>query len=488
MNGYAPAGPMYAPYAMAPAAYTGGPVAGEPTLAPQMPGQFPGAPLPDVYGAYGYVPAGGMAPGYGPPPDYGQGGYDQSGAPPMMPGYDSGYGMGGPMPAGPMGMPGYGGPGMGGCEMCGGYGCDACRGGFFGLFHGRHNGHGSLFPNGLLGDVLGLVAPYPDGGCAAPRWFDFAVDYMALKRDNAGRSDQVFSTLGINGIPVVTASDLDFGSYKPGFRFTGAVQVGPANSVEFTYFGQFYYDAHDRFFAPGALFSVFSEFGNFPFGGFSEFDRADLQRIDYTSTFDSFEVNWRKRWMAPNCRYQGSWTVGVRHFILDESLAFFSSSITNGFLTGTGAVPARTTVTTDVTNNLTGLQFGSDLWICVLPGLRAGGEVQAGVYGNHMNINNTFASNLIPAAIENQLNERLDANDVAFIGQINLLTTYRINYQWTLRAGYTFLFVDGVALAVENFNPAPPNVNNPFDPREPFTNDDGNVFYHGWNVGLEFMW
>jgi hypothetical protein len=69
-----------------------------------------------------------------------------------------------------------------------------------------------------------------------------------------------------------------------------------------------------------------------------------------------------------------------------------------------------------------------------------------------------------------------------------LLATYRINYQWTLRAGYQFLFVDGVALATENFNPVAPALNNPFDPREVVINDDGNVFYHGWNAGVEFMW
>ena len=69
-----------------------------------------------------------------------------------------------------------------------------------------------------------------------------------------------------------------------------------------------------------------------------------------------------------------------------------------------------------------------------------------------------------------------------------MLTTYRLNYQWTLRGGYTFLFVDGVALASENFNPSPPLLNNPFAPRVPRTNDNGSVFYHGWNVGLEFMW
>jgi hypothetical protein len=448
----------------------------------QPPAHLPAGPMPDVNGSYGYAPAD-VGAGYGPPgygpPGYGPGGgygaaggmpYGAMGGQPMAPMYDSGYG----------GM--SDGQSMdGGCPICGGQGCPQCGG------HGGLFGHGTGLPNGLLGDVLGLVAPYPDGGCAAVRWFDFAVDYMMLKRDNTGRSDQVFSTFGITGPPALNANQLDFGSYKPGFRFSAALQIGPANSLEFTYFGQFNYVATATVRSPGNLFSVFSQFGLLPFGGggFSEFDNADFNQIRYISSFDSFEVNWRNRWMAPNCRYQGSWTLGVRHFILDEKLRFTTSSAANGFATGTGFVPARSQDDTDTTNNLTGMQVGTDLWVCLLPGLRAGGELQAGVYGNHMNINTTIGSNLVGPIGPN---ERLVRNDVSFIGQANLLLTYRLNYQWTLRGGYNFLFVDGVALAPENFNPVPPNFNNPFNPHTHIINDNGSVFYHGWNVGLEFMW
>jgi len=485
--GYMPAG-HGSPYGMMPAAYMGGPVAGEPTPAPQAPGQFPGAAAPDVYGAYGYVPTNAGPPGYG-PPGYGPPDYAQGGGAPGAPMYDPSNGMPG---GGDMYGGGYGGPGGDACQYCGGNGCEACQGGLFGLRHGYAGGHGSWLPNGLLGDVLGLVAPYPDGGCAAVRWFDFSVDYMMLKRDSTGRSHQVFATQGINGLPALTADQLDFGSYKPGFRFTGAFQVGPANSVEFTYFGQFNYNSHSRAHFAGNLYGVYSQFGTSPFagaGGFQEWDQADFQRIDYTSNFDSFEVNWRKRWMAPNCRYQGSWTLGVRHFILDETFSYASSSTANGFLPaqpGTNFTPARGLTNTDTTNNLTGIQFGTDMWVCLLPGLRAGGEVQAGVYGNHMNINTTIGSNVPGTTVD--FRENLVNNDVAFLGQINLLATYRINYQWTIRGSYQFLYLDGVALAPENFNTILPAINDPLFPRQTVKNDNGNVFYHGWNVGLEFMW
>ena len=117
--------------------------------------------------------------------------------------------------------------------------------------------------------------------------------------------------------------------------------------------------------------------------------------------------------------------------------------------------------------------------------MRAGGEIQAGVYGNHMGVNTTIGSNLLQTP---DFREHLAANDVSFVGQVNLLATYRINYQWSLRGGYQFLYVDGVALAPENFNPVPPNINNPFNVRKTIVNTNGNVFYHGWNVGVEYMW
>jgi hypothetical protein len=301
------------------------------------------------------------------------------------------------------------------------------------------------------------------------------LDFMMLKRDDMGRNIPLVAQ-GIGGPIVLQTADLEFDA-EPSFRFTGQFQLAPAASLEFTYFGLFHWQ--DRAFVRTQaqdLFTVFSDFGQLPFGGFAELDAADYVSANYTSTIDSFEINFRQRWMAPNCRYQGSWLVGVRHFILDEQFEFLSVPR-----------PARTRMTVDTTNALTGMQFGGDLWICLLPGLRVGSEMKAGVYGNHMNVNTTIGVTTpnVPDFIEAQ-----DGNDVAFIGQIDLLTTWRINYQWTVRFGYTFLYVDGVALATDNFNTQPPALFTPAPatPRTPLFDDDGSVLYHGWFIGAEFMW
>lgn len=65
---------------------------------------------------------------------------------------------------------------------------------------------------------------------------------------------------------------------------------------------------------------------------------------------------------------------------------------------------------------------------------------------------------------------------------------WRLSQNWTLRGGYMFVYVDQVALAAENFNPAPPFVNDPLRPRIPRIADNSDVFYHGAHFGLEYMW
>src|SRR5688572_4677538 len=120
-----------------------------------------------------YAPPGAMQggqpehgqPAYGPGQAQQVGYFQEEGTPTPAPvlGGEAGAPMG-PMEAMPM-MPDAYGPTNaedfgGDCPYCGGAGCGHC------------SGH-----NGLLGDVLGIVGPYPDGGCGAVRWYDLSLDY-----------------------------------------------------------------------------------------------------------------------------------------------------------------------------------------------------------------------------------------------------------------------------------------------------------------------
>jgi hypothetical protein len=426
----------------------------------QAPGFQPGSPPPG-YAPYDpsvmmYAPPGAM-PGYGQPVGYLQpdGEPTPAAAPPMpgfapaAPGYaDDGY-QGGPAYAEDFGVD---------CPYCGGAGC------------GRCSGH-----HGLLGDVLGLVGPYPDGGCGAVRWYDLSLDYMLLKREGTGRFTP-FTSQGIAGPIVLSNQDFGFNE-SSSFRFSGLFQVGPGSSAEFVYYGLFFYESQVTVTDPaGNLFSAFSNFGTLPFNGFAETDQSDLQSARYTSKFDNFEANFRQRWVAPSARYQGSWLIGARYFKLDEQFSLLTQSTTNS---------AAAFYDTDVFNSLVGMQVGGDIWFCLFPGVRIGGEAKVGVYGNHAGQNT-----ILTTTAGSLFQESGDTEDVAFVGDVTAMMTYRLNYQWTAKLGYQFLYADGVALASENFNPTPPaiffpapGVNRTFS-----MNDNGHVFYHGLMVGLEFMW
>lgn len=474
----------------------GAPVIQPPRMAAPVaygqPAAYAGAGYP-LAGPPGAMPAGGvpMNPAWSLPPGYGM----QPGGFGGPVGYaDAGVGYGA-VPAslltsaGPMGPPGsvlpadgtmmgpppglmpptmsageYGSPmmGEGVCPECYGTGCDFCAG----------------FGRGVLAGVLSHLLPYGEGGCCEPRYFDISMDVMYLRRDNISRRVN-FTSLGPGPNPdiVLSTDDLDFED-QAGFRFTGAYQIFAGSNLEFTYFGLFNWaDSASVSDPAGGLFSSLTGFGTFPPGGFPQTDNSVFQSIAYSSSIDNFELNVRKRFTAPNCRVQASWLAGVRYVYLLED---FDYETRGQNLNRDGemdySIRAR--------NSLTGFQIGGDLWTCVVPGIKVGGELKAGVFGNYANAK----SEIVATQPDAVFREDNDINDVAFVGDASLSAIWRVNPNWTIRFGYNFLYIDGVALAPEQYNDsAPPNVISPFL-RAVRTSDDGFVFYHGANVGFEWMW
>jgi hypothetical protein len=73
-------------------------------------------------------------------------------------------------------------------------------------------------------------------------------------------------------------------------------------------------------------------------------------------------------------------------------------------------------------------------------------------------------------------------SSVGFIGDVNLSAIYRLTEVWGIRAGYNLIWIDGLALAPNQFD---------------FTNtatsgtllaSGGGIFMHGANLGLEARW
>ena len=69
-----------------------------------------------------------------------------------------------------------------------------------------------------------------------------------------------------------------------------------------------------------------------------------------------------------------------------------------------------------------------------------------------------------------------------FIGDINLSTIYRLTDVWGIRAGYNLIWIDGLALAPNQYN---------FGVNEGAGSalvSGGGVFMNGANLGLEARW
>ncbi len=341
------------------------------------------------------------------------------------------------------------------CGYCGGYGCEMCAGG------------GDDFDLKLLRWLL----PYGAGGCGAQRWYDASAEWVTLQRDDIGEST-LFATEGPAGIPALSSDQLNF-SDTSGFRTSFAIQLGAGNLLETTYLGAFNWSSQAEATSDSDdLFSIMSDYGLSPPFGFTDTDSASVQRIEYSSTFDTIELNYRQRWVGPNTRVQGSWLFGARYMYLTEDFRY---------LTFAPANPGSMNYLVSTSNSLTGGQLGGDLWICIMPGLSIGGEVKLGVYGNRATQRTAIAAfSLVDPILEKETED-----GAAFLGEANVALLWRISQHWTFRTSYMCLGMDELALATDNFNSAPPLV---AGVRSPFINNSSNVFYHGFTAGVEYMW
>lgn len=405
----------------------------------------------DLFGQSPYPPYPGMGPGamYGPPGQYG-----------AMPAAYGGA-EGEPIPDGAIG---------------------------YGDYSGYGESEGEYFDDGYCRQpgrtLLDLILPNGEGGPCAPRWYDFYVDGMQLRRDNTARRtlDFTHNGIGAGGTSVLSTDNLSFDD-EYGFRAGLAFQFGPGGSIELGYMGTFNFASAASVQGNGNLYSVMSNFGTNPPNGFDQTDRASYHAIEYSSQFNTFEISYRRRQQAEDCRFQSSWLAGIRYFELNEDFVH-NTSRNNGNSTDQMHYIVHTG------NALTGFQMGVDGWYTIIPGLRVGGDIKAGIYGNHARQSTVIQATSAGTPIYDGL-EGVKANDAALVGESNLMLIYKISHSWTFRAGYSFLYANGVALATENFNPNAPNFSGQpgFNPiRQPFLNANGSVFYNGATLGVEYMW
>ncbi|MCH2125109.1 MAG: hypothetical protein MK165_09965 [Pirellulaceae bacterium] len=411
-----------------------------------------------------------------------------------------GYAMPGPGAApGPVAQMGFAGPPMGnpmgnpmiapashvmGPALMGGAGfCPHCQG----------EGCPNCMPNNDFDlSFLKRLLPYGEGGICAPRWYDFFAEGLLIQRDDAGDSlDLTSDGPRGNGLPNIAlgTDNLEFDD-EYGLRIGAVFQMGLGGSLEATWTTIFEQTATAEVTSGlDELYSVFSDYGSVPappgppnplFGGYTDTDNAELHRIDYSTDFDAIELNFRKRWVAPNCRIHGSWLLGVKYFQLTEG--FRHTTLVDYLDPGNQQVNGFLDYNVETLNAMTGFQTGGDLWVSVIPGVRAGGSITGGIYGNHAK-QNTRIDAMSFAGVP--ITETSTSGVATLMGQANFGVTWRVNYHWTARVGYELMYIEGVALAPNNFNTQAPFGGSPRDVR---IDTDGNLFYTGGTASLEFTW
>ncbi len=380
------------------------------------------------------------------------------------------YPQGGPQAVSPVS---HAGCGAGGCDSLGGGCCgsgDCCGGACSG---------GGCCGGGLFGGCTGNVGlghhdkhgPYGSGGCCLPRWFDVHAEWLYWNYDF--REQLPLSSVGILGPTALDANQLSM-NYESGFRVSGAYLIGVGTGIEAVYMDGLNWSDDVTITTNDNLFTVFSDFGSDPLNGFPETDFGARHSLAISAQMNGGELNVRRRFVSANCHVHSSIMVGARYFRWREDLVYQTLSLSSQANPDGGEMSYQL----KASNDLIGTQTGGDLWFCVSPRFKVGGDIKAGVFGTHSTARtNVFCTSCDP------IREQRSASDVAFVGEGGVVGLYRVTPRLTLRAAYQVLYVTGIATTVRNFNTA-----SPFSARDTFIDHSGDAFLHGSNLGFEFTW
>jgi hypothetical protein len=322
--------------------------------------------------------------------------------------------------------------------------------------------------------------------CSGPPWYDVMAEAVFLRR--TGYRDLPVTSQGIRGFgppnAVLSLSDSN-PDYEPGFRISARFQLSAVDNVEATYLGGLTWSDQRRVTSNNNdLYSIFSDFGNTPFGGFEDTDQASLAAIATDTELDSVQVNFRRGWIVPKFqqRLTGSCLVGVRYIRVEDKLRY-STVVLPHFdpinMVDRAAADADYRIVAD--NDLIGAQLGFRMNLAVLPGLFVCSEGKSGIYGNDARQRSRFVSTTLNPGLQE---EQSDAT-ASYVGDFRVFLLWQFHPLWKLRGGYEYMYLSNTATAGGNFNSA-----SPFGtvPRSVGLNNNSDLTFQGYNFGLEFGW
>ena len=154
---------------------------------------------------------------------------------------------------------------------------------------------------------------------------------------------------------------------------------------------------------------------------------------------------------------------GFRYLEFDDNLAVNTFG---------GAATAQATVTAN--NFLAGGQIGGDAHFAIGDRWQFSGVVKAGAYCDRA----SNSSNVVVAGVP--FASAAATTNGAFVGQIEATAAYQINHAWSIRGGYQWMWLDGVAVAGNQMAVSNPAFNTAT------VDHAATPYFHGAFLGIEF--
>ncbi len=322
------------------------------------------------------------------------------------------------------------------------------------------------FPDGA---PLEVVEPFYDPGglttgCfrdPGPCWLGQATfDVLMFGRSDADAGtivNQVTSTLPTTIVrPLLDTKGMGF-PVTAGFRFNLVLAGDDGCDLVFNYLGATFDTSRVHGSEP-ASYSYFEFSSVIPDAGL-----GSTFQTSYRSTLTSVEMNGRTRqWsrFAP--------LAGVRFIQLEDNFDRLLADTSAGLQLS------------ETDNQLWGFQVGGEALLWDAGPVRLQSTMKAGVFYNDLDLN-TGGGDITSGTATIETTQKFSSDHVSYFGEINLELAYRIGRHLSVRAGYTAMWLDGVALA--------PDQHDDFSLTSGIGSFDyGTVVYHGSYVGVEVTW
>ena len=313
-----------------------------------------------------------------------------------------------------------------------------------------------------------------DAGCP-PLWFGHVDGLFYFRDENGGK---LMATVGPSGTEVLKTSDFR-SEFSGNVRATIGRSIGDWYRVEATYFGTMTWSDQRAVRntdtngggGSGNLYSPFSNFGD-P-AAVVGLDYNDLASIEFTSELTNVELNVRRRMLAKPGYWEASGLVGARYVHLGESFGYLTTSTTPGPATSSN------TYRIDARNRLVGVQLGFLMQFLVRPRAWINFEAKGAIMANRASVSYSLRRvDNVGTETNYAGSDRRDRT--SFLGELSLEYNYHFAPRWTFRAGYSALWLTGVALGSGNFvsdinllQLGPAQVDH-----------SGSVVFHGPHIGL----